>query len=100
MQAKSSKRPAWRFAVVPVSKEIETVMTPEQTFTQLLRPHLKYLAAGADLDPNSLLRDHGLDSAASIDLLLAIEDAYSITMPDRYLTEETFATAHSLWVAV
>ncbi|WP_316195240.1 MULTISPECIES: phosphopantetheine-binding protein [unclassified Bradyrhizobium] len=75
-------------------------MTPERRFASLIIPHLKYHAADLELDPNSLLSEYGLDSAASIDLLLDIEDTYGITMPDRYLTEETFSTASSLWSAV
>jgi acyl carrier protein len=46
------------------------------------------------------LKDYGLDSAATIDLLLDLEDTYGITMPDEYLSEETFATLSSLWHAV
>jgi acyl carrier protein len=75
-------------------------MTPEQTFARLVRRHLKYLAPERDIDREWLLKDYGLDSAAAIDLLLDLEDAYGITMPDKYLTEETFATLASLWSAV
>ncbi len=46
------------------------------------------------------LKDYGLDSAVTIDLLLDLEDTYGITMPDEYLSEETFATLSSLWQAV
>ncbi|MEM5662573.1 phosphopantetheine-binding protein [Bacillus cereus] len=39
----------------------------------------------------------GLDSLGSINLLLDIEEAYDIVIPDEYLTDETFSTANTLW---
>ncbi|WP_316207098.1 MULTISPECIES: phosphopantetheine-binding protein [unclassified Bradyrhizobium] len=52
------------------------------------------------MDPNVLLKDYGLDSAAAIDLLLDLEDTFGVMMPDEYLTSETFATLNSLQSAV
>jgi len=75
-------------------------MTPELTFTQLVRRRLKYAPTNGELETDSALKDYGLDSAATIDLLLDLEDTYGITMPDEYLSEETFATLSSLWQAV
>ncbi len=46
------------------------------------------------------LRDAGLDSIHSIDLLLAIEDRYDIEFPSHLLNDATFDTAGSLWSAV
>ncbi|GAB7046425.1 acyl carrier protein [Catenuloplanes indicus] len=68
-------------------------------FTELLTGYLPYLD-GRPLTPDSRLRDLGLDSMHSIDLLFAIEDALQVTLPDDYLNDETFATAGSLWEAV
>ena len=75
-------------------------MTPERTFTQLVRRRLKYAPTNGDLAADIALKDYGLDSAVTIDLLLDLEDTYGITMPDEYLSEETFATLSSLWQAV
>lgn len=61
---------------------------------------MKYAPANGDLATDIALKDYGLDSAATIDLLLDLEDTYGITMPDEYLSEETFATLTSLWQAV
>ena len=75
-------------------------MTPEPTFTQLVRRRLRYAPTNGDVAADIALKDYGLDSAATIDLLLDLEDTYGITMPDEYLSEQTFATLSSLWQAV
>jgi acyl carrier protein len=75
-------------------------MTPEPKFTQLVRRRLKYAPTNGNLNADLALKDYGLDSGATIDLLLDLEDTYGITMPDEYLSEETFATLSSLWQAV
>lgn len=71
----------------------------ETTFTEMLRPFLKF-AAGAELTPDSRLRELGLDSMQSIQLLFAIEDTFDVTLPDELLSDSTFETAGSLWAAV
>ena len=73
---------------------------PETQFLELIRAHLKYLPAGKQLEPDQNLKALGLDSMAAVDLLLDLEDNYSVTLPDQFLTQETFATAQSLWAAV
>lgn len=68
-------------------------------FTDLLRPFLRFLGE-QDINPDSRLRDLGLDSMQSIELLFAIEDEFAIALPDEDLNDRTFATAGSLWAAV
>jgi acyl carrier protein len=72
----------------------------EDRFQGMLRRHLKYLDAGAELDLDAELKPLGLDSMASLDLLFDIEDTFEVTLPDEYLTEQTFATGRSLKDAV
>lgn len=43
------------------------------------------------------LKELGLDSLASIELLLEIEEAYDIVFPDELLTEDTFSSGGNLW---
>ena len=74
--------------------------TPEPQFIQMIRSHLKYLKPGAELAVDQPLKALGLDSMAAVDLLLDIEDNYAVTLPDQYLTEETFSTAQALWLVV
>jgi acyl carrier protein len=71
----------------------------DQNFVALLTPFLKF-ADGKEITAESRLRDLGLDSMQSIELLFAIEDEYGISLPDEDLNDTTFATAGSLWRAV
>jgi acyl carrier protein len=68
-------------------------------FVDLLMPFLKF-AGGNEITEDSRLRDLGLDSMQSIELLFAIEDTFGISLPDEDLTDTTFATAGSLWRAM
>ncbi|MGP3948530.1 phosphopantetheine-binding protein [Streptomyces sp. 7N604] len=68
-------------------------------FRDLLAQYLPY-AGPAAISETSVLRDLGLDSMRSVELLFAIEDTYGVTVPDRLLVNQTFYTAGSLWDAV
>jgi acyl carrier protein len=68
-------------------------------FLALLRSHLKY-AGDVPLTGQSCLRDLGLDSMRSIELLFAVEDTYGVAIPDERLTDDTFETAETLWAVV
>ncbi|MCR6483505.1 phosphopantetheine-binding protein [Amycolatopsis sp. OK19-0408] len=68
-------------------------------FTELLARFLRFLD-GREITPESNLRELGLDSMQSIELLFAIEDVFDVALPDEDLTDATFATAGSLWKAV
>jgi acyl carrier protein len=71
----------------------------DERFETLLRSYLPLL--GDDpLTGKTQLRDLGLDSMQSVDLLFAIEDDFGVSLPDEDLNEGTFATAGSLWQAV
>jgi acyl carrier protein len=72
----------------------------DRAFDQILRRHLKYLEPGAALDPDQPLRELGLDSMQAVELLFDIEDHFSRVLGDEDLTEETFATAASLWAVI
>jgi acyl carrier protein len=72
----------------------------DPAFTEILRRHLKYTGPGEQIDPDAPLRDLGLDSMQAVDLLFDIEDHFDCTLADGDLTEETFATAASLWAVV
>jgi acyl carrier protein len=72
----------------------------EPQFVKLVRNHLKYLKPDAELRMDAELKPLGLDSMAAVDLLFDIEDNYGVTLPDRYLTEQTFSTTQALWNVV
>ena len=69
-------------------------------FEDVLREHLSLLAPDVPLATDSNLSGLGLDSLASIQLLLSLEEAYSVAFPDDLLNADTFDTAGSLWRVV
>lgn len=71
----------------------------ENDFVAVLRRHLRFLAPDAELDWDRPLRDLGLNSLSSIDLLLELEEALDVQFADDQLSPESFATARSLWAA-
>jgi len=56
----------------------------------VVRPHLKFLNAADALSPRQDLGEAGLDSMASIDLLLDLENHFGISISDDDLTENSF----------
>ena len=68
-------------------------------YVEMLSGFLKF-RGDRQITEDSNLRDLGLDSMQSIELLFAIEDTFDVSMPDEVLTESTFASAGSLWQAM
>ena len=68
-------------------------------YVELLSGFLKFRGDQV-ITEDSGLRELGLDSMQSIELLFALEDTFGVAMPDELLTEKTFASAGSLWQAV
>jgi acyl carrier protein len=62
----------------------------------VLRPHLRLLEPGQPIPPDADLGQLGLDSMGAINLLLDLEQALGIKIPDSLLTAETFATVATL----
>ena len=62
----------------------------------VLRPHLRFLDRQQPIPRDESLGKLGLDSMAAINLLLDLEQAFNIKIPDSLLTAETFETAASL----
>ncbi|MFC6093102.1 acyl carrier protein [Saccharothrix sp. BKS2] len=72
----------------------------DQDFEDLVVRHLPFLGAGERLEPDSGLRDYGLDSMAVIELLTEVETAYDIRFEGAHLAVETFETPGRLWEAI
>ena len=51
----------------------------------------KYGIEAATLDPHASMRDKGLDSLALVEFVFAIEDHYSISLPDTDVNVDTLA---------
>jgi acyl carrier protein len=66
----------------------------------ILRPKLRFLAAGAVVPMDEDLGKLGLDSMASIDLLMEIEQQLGVQIPDELMTADTFATANHLLAVI
>jgi acyl carrier protein len=69
-------------------------------FEQQLRRFLPYLAADEPLEADTELRDFGLDSMATVELLAELESAYQVRFADDALSLETFQTPTVLWQAL
>lgn len=69
-------------------------------FEETLRGFLPLLADTEPIRPDLRLADLGLDSLATVSLLLEVEEAFEVTIPDHLLTEDTFATPAGLWSVV
>jgi hypothetical protein len=66
-------------------------------FEILVRQSLPRLGPGDQLDPYCNMQDFGLDSLNMVALLNSLEEQYEVTLPDEYLTLDTFSTPHALW---
>ncbi len=62
----------------------------------ILRPRLRFLNAGDELTLDSDLGKLGLDSMASIDLLMDLEAQLGVQIPDDSMDVDTFATPRHL----
>ena len=67
---------------------------------EIARPHLKFLEEGSDFSTTDLLADAGLDSMASINFLLDIEDELGIEIPDELIEENSFETIRTVTALV
>lgn len=71
--------------------------TPQ--FEWIIREHLPELPSDQDLGGEVPLALMGLDSLASVELLVAIENGLGIEFPDTFLNQSTFSTVQTLWSA-
>jgi acyl carrier protein len=69
----------------------------EQHFEDLVLGVLPQHSRHAPLDPALDLKTAGLDSMATVELLVRLEEAYGVNFPDATLSGETFATPAALW---
>ncbi|TDC92979.1 acyl carrier protein [Actinomadura sp. 7K507] len=72
----------------------------DEHFEMLVRKYLPFLPADEPLAADTELREYGLDSIGTTELLASIESAYSVRFTDDALTLETFASPGVLWAAL
>lgn len=66
----------------------------------ILRPKLRFLGPNEPVPMEQNLGELGLDSMATIDLLMDIEAQLGVSIPDEMITVETFATGNDLLAVV
>jgi acyl carrier protein len=69
----------------------------DATFEKMLRQALHLLPSGEGLRPDLNTATFGLDSLAVVELLINIEAAYDISIPEDLLQLSSFATPGALW---
>ncbi|MBS0031780.1 phosphopantetheine-binding protein [Chitinophaga sp. 22321] len=69
----------------------------KERFFNILRSYLKFAPEAEVFDWNEPLKNMGLDSMASINLVIVIEDEFGIIIPDEYLNAATFRSAATLY---
>ncbi|SCL20782.1 Phosphopantetheine attachment site [Micromonospora pallida] len=69
-------------------------------FEETLRRYLTLLPPGTPISEDLSLATYGVDSLATVSLLLDLEEAFDVTFPDHLLTESTFATPAGLWAVI
>ncbi|MFI5783825.1 phosphopantetheine-binding protein [Nocardia sp. NPDC051570] len=69
-------------------------------FEQILRKYLPFLSPDESLTSELELRDLGLDSLATVELLSELEQAYDTRFVDDALALENFATPAVLWTTL
>lgn len=74
--------------------------TWDQRFESLLRAALRDLPDNRQLTADLDTRAAGLTSLAAVELLLNIEAAYGVSIPEDLLKFESFATPGALWSLV
>ncbi|KAB2346138.1 phosphopantetheine-binding protein [Actinomadura rudentiformis] len=66
-------------------------------FEDILRGFLPFIEPDEELGADASLRDLGLDSLGTVELLALLEGTYGVRFVDDALTMETFATPATLW---
>jgi acyl carrier protein len=69
-------------------------------FEVLIRGALRLLEPDDPLPPDLRTADYGLDSLAMVELMLGIEEAYGISIPDDVVRPQIFSTPEKLWEVV
>jgi len=70
--------------------------TARTTITSIVRTLLAKRAGPAEVAPDQNLTDAGLTSLDMVNLMLAIEDAFEIEIPQRRMTPSNFRTISAI----
>lgn len=75
-------------------------MSAIETVRRVLDTHGKLKVSAATLAPEADLYEAGMTSHASVNVMLAVEDAFDIEFPDELLTKTTFCSIAAITGAV
>lgn len=75
-------------------------MTDDAVIRDVLREHAKLSVDAAALGGDDDLYAIGLTSHASVNVMLALEDAFDIEFPDRLLRKATFSSVAAIGAAI
>lgn len=67
---------------------------------RVLAEHGRLAVSAEDLAADASLYDAGMTSHASVNVMLALEDAFDFEFPDRMLTRNVFETIASIGAAL
>lgn len=76
-----------------------TAKSPFERYRQLLVDSTPYLDA-EELELDSRLADLGVDSISLLQLIVQLEEAFDLSMPDEVFSPETFESVESLWLVI
>jgi acyl carrier protein len=69
-------------------------------FAQVIRARCRRLPVDSELAPDASLTALGVDSLEMVELIVGLEDAFGIEIPQHLLTPEVFATPGTIWAAL
>ncbi|MEV0805996.1 acyl carrier protein [Micromonospora sp. NPDC050200] len=72
----------------------------DERFEGMLRGYLAFLSPTDTLTEDTPLRDFGLDSMATVELISDLESAYQVRFVDDLLSLENFATPGTIWASL
>src|SRR5437764_7643303 len=82
--------PGGRFLARQIRIEQSGVTMWDSSFEETLRSFLPFLPTEEALAPETPLKEYGLDSLATVELLAVLEQNYNVRFADEALNLETF----------
>ncbi|WP_420748957.1 acyl carrier protein [Rhodococcus sp. O3] len=72
----------------------------EQAIRKILGEHGRLSVDSTTVEPSADLYELGLTSHASVNVMLALEDAFDVEFPDELLRKSTFASVEAIHAAL
>lgn len=69
----------------------------DEQFEEIVRGHLPFLPSEEPLDADLVLRDYGLDSMSTVELLAALEKAHGVRFTNEAMNLDNFTTPRTVW---